>query len=53
MRRALQRAGLTYQVKTYEGVDHAFFNNTGPRYDEAAAADAYNLLLDWFDQYLA
>jgi carboxymethylenebutenolidase len=50
---ALQRAGLSYQVKTYEGVDHAFFNNTGPRYNEAAAADSYNLMLSWFGQYLA
>ena len=36
--------------KTFEGVDHAFFNDTGPRYDEAAATEAYALLLDWFGQ---
>jgi carboxymethylenebutenolidase len=50
---ALEQAGLTYQVKTYEGVDHAFFNDTGPRYDAAAATDSYNLMLSWYGQYLA
>jgi carboxymethylenebutenolidase len=50
---ALQRAGLTYQVKTFEGVDHAFFNDTGPRYNAAAANEAYALTLGWLQQYLA
>jgi carboxymethylenebutenolidase len=50
---ALEASGLTYKVKTFEGVDHAFFNDTGPRYDEAAATEAYALLLDWFGQHLA
>jgi carboxymethylenebutenolidase len=50
---ALEQAGLTYQVKTYEGVDHAFFNDTGPRYNAAAATDSYNLMLSWYGQYLA
>jgi carboxymethylenebutenolidase len=49
---ALQRAGLTYEVKTYPGVDHAFFNDTGPRYNRAAADDAYALTLSWFGAYL-
>ena len=45
---ALEVAGLTHEVKTFDGVDHAFFNDTGPRYDEAAATEAYALVLDWF-----
>jgi carboxymethylenebutenolidase len=49
---ALEAAGLTHEVRTFDGVDHAFFNDTGLRYDEAAATEAYALLLDWFDRYL-
>jgi carboxymethylenebutenolidase len=50
--RALDAAGLTYEIKVYPGADHAFFNDTGARYNEAAATDAYDRLLAWFDQYL-
>jgi carboxymethylenebutenolidase len=50
---ALQAAGLTYEVKTFPGADHAFFNDTGPRYDEAAATEAYDDLLAWFEEHLA
>ncbi|MGH8999452.1 MAG: dienelactone hydrolase family protein [Acidimicrobiia bacterium] len=50
---ALQAAGLTHEVKTYPGVMHAFFNDTGPRYDEAAATDAYTAVLDWFGRHLS
>jgi carboxymethylenebutenolidase len=49
---ALQRAGLTYEVKTYTGADHAFFNDTGPRYNAEAATQAYRAVLDWFERYL-
>jgi carboxymethylenebutenolidase len=50
---ALAAAGLTYEIKTYPGVDHAFFNDTGPRYSAAAAATAYTDLLAWFGKHLA
>ena len=50
---ALTRAALPHEVVTYPGVDHAFFNDTGPRYNAAAAADAYQRVLTWFDRYLA
>ena len=36
----------------FEGVDHAFFNDTGPRYDAEAATQAYQAMLDWFGQHL-
>jgi carboxymethylenebutenolidase len=49
---ALAAAGLTYQIRTFEGADHAFFNDTGRRYHPQAAAEAYAALLDWFDRYL-
>ena len=46
---ALEAAGLEHELRTFEGVDHAFFNDTGPRYDADAAAEAYAAMLDWFD----
>jgi carboxymethylenebutenolidase len=49
---ALEAAGLTHEVRTFDGVDHAFFNDTGPRYNEAAATEAYTLMLDWFSRNL-
>ena len=50
---ALKAAGLVHEVKTYDGVNHAFFNDTGERYDKAAADQAYTAVLDWFGRYLA
>jgi carboxymethylenebutenolidase len=50
---ALARAGLTHEIRTFPGVDHAFFNDTGPRYNERAASDAYAALLDWFERHLS
>ncbi|MEZ5408900.1 MAG: dienelactone hydrolase family protein [Acidimicrobiales bacterium] len=52
-RAALEAAGLTYEVEVFEGVDHAFFNDTGPRYDAEAASQAYDALLNWLGQHLA
>lgn len=51
-RAALEAAGLTYEVKVFEGVDHAFFNDTGPRYNAEAAGQAYDAVLNWFGQHL-
>ena len=52
-RAALRKAGLKHQIVTYPGVNHAFFNPTGSRYDPTAAAAAYKRMLGWFDTYLA
>jgi carboxymethylenebutenolidase len=49
---ALTAAGLAHELRVFEGVDHAFFNDTGPRYDAAAATEAYQAMLDWFGQHL-
>jgi carboxymethylenebutenolidase len=50
---ALEKAGLTHEVVTYDGAQHAFFNDTGPRYNAQAAAQARIKLLDWFGKHLA
>ncbi len=50
---ALERAGLTHEVRTFPGVDHAFFNDTGPRYGPAAATDAYQAVLGWLGRHAA
>jgi carboxymethylenebutenolidase len=52
-RAALRKAGLKHQIVTYPGVDHAFFNPTGSRYDPTAAAAAYKRMLSWFGTHLA
>jgi carboxymethylenebutenolidase len=52
-RAALQRAGLTHEIVTFQGAGHAFFNDTGPRYDADAAAEAYRRVTDWFGRHLA
>ena len=50
---ALQEAGLEYQIRTFAGADHAFFNDTGPRYNKQAATEAYDAMLAWFATHLA
>ena len=49
----LDRRGGPHQEKTYPGTQHAFFNDTGPRYNAGAATEAYKDLLAWFDKYLS
>ncbi len=49
---ALDRAGLVNEIVVEPNADHAFFNDTGPRYNAAASADAWQRLLDWFGRYL-
>lgn len=49
---ALQRAGLIHEVVVEPDADHAFFNDTGPRYNPAAAANAWSRVLDWLGRYV-
>ena len=35
-----------------QGANHGFHNDTTPRYDEAAAKEAWRHTLDWFNKYL-
>jgi carboxymethylenebutenolidase len=51
-RAALRKAGLRHQIVTVPGVDHAFFNPTGSRYDAAAASTAYRRMLGWFGKHV-
>lgn len=44
---ALAAAGVVHEIKTFDGVDHAFFNDTGQRYDEQAATEAWDDALNW------
>jgi carboxymethylenebutenolidase len=50
---ALDRAGLIHQLVVEPDADHAFFNDTGPRYNPVAAADAWRRLQDWFGRHLS
>ncbi len=51
---ALEKAGLTHELRTFPGTGHAFFNDTNPaRYNATQAAAAYQAVLDWFGRHLA
>ena len=50
---ALKKNNITYELYTYEGVNHAFHNNTSPtRYNEAAATLAWKRTIDFFKKYV-
>ncbi len=49
---AMERYGKTFEYKVYPGAGHAFNNDTGPNFNAAAARDAYQLSLDWFERYV-
>src|SRR5215471_1548420 len=49
---ALTAAGVTHEGHVYKGANHGFHNDTTPRYDEAAAKEAWQRTLDWFNKYL-
>lgn len=50
---ALKKAGTTYEAYVYPGTNHGFHNDSTPRYDQAAAALAWERTLGWFRKYLA
>jgi carboxymethylenebutenolidase len=49
---ALTQAKLPHEGHVYKGANHGFHNDTTPRYDEAAAKEAWQHTLDWFNKYL-
>jgi carboxymethylenebutenolidase len=49
---ALTEAHVTHEGHVYKGANHGFHNDTTPRYDEAAAKEAWQHTLDWFNKYL-
>jgi carboxymethylenebutenolidase len=48
----LTQAQVPHEGHIYKGANHGFHNETTPRYDEAAAEEAWQRTLDWFDKYL-
>jgi carboxymethylenebutenolidase len=51
---ALKKSGTRYELYMYDGVNHAFHNNTSAaRYNEAAAKLAWQRTLAFFEKYLA
>lgn len=49
---ALKQAEVQYQAYIYPGVQHAFNNDTTPRYDAAAAKLAWQRTIDFFNTHL-
>ena len=50
---ALQAHGVSYEMHVFEGTRHGFHNNSTPRYDEAAAAKAWDRTIGFFREHLA
>jgi carboxymethylenebutenolidase len=49
---ALKAAGATYERHLYAGTQHGFNNNTTPRYDAAAAKQAWDRTVAFFRKYV-
>ncbi|HLL41091.1 MAG TPA: dienelactone hydrolase family protein, partial [Rubrobacteraceae bacterium] len=49
---ALASAGKMYEMKVFDGANHAFFNDTGERFDPEAAEQAWSDTLNWFNEHL-
>jgi carboxymethylenebutenolidase len=50
---ALKANNKKYEVFEYKGAQHGFHNDTTPRYNEAAAKQAWQRTVDFFRQWLA
>jgi carboxymethylenebutenolidase len=49
---ALTAANVPHEGHIYKNANHGFHNDTTPRYDEAAAKEAWQHTLDWLEKYL-
>ena len=49
---ALKANGVRYEMHMYPNAQHAFHNDTTPRYDEAAAKLAWQRTADFFNKHL-
>jgi carboxymethylenebutenolidase len=49
---ALKAAGVKYTMHMYPGTQHGFNNDTTPRYDKAAAAEAWGRTIAFFNTTL-
>jgi carboxymethylenebutenolidase len=52
-RAALEKAGLVFELVTEPDANHAFFNDTGDRYNATAAGDAWRRVQEWLTKYVA
>lgn len=52
LEQALVEASVIHELKIYPGVNHAFHNDTGERYDEEQALQAWQDMLAWFEEHL-
>lgn len=52
LEQALIASGVTHQINVYPGANHAFHNDTGGRYVEEQATQAWVDMLAWFARYL-
>ncbi|TRO52213.1 dienelactone hydrolase family protein [Candidatus Bathyarchaeota archaeon] len=50
--KSLRKAGIEYEIYMYEVAQHAFFNDTSPRYNEAASKLAWKRTIDFFNKKL-
>ncbi len=50
---ALRANGVTHEMHMFEGTLHGFHNNSTPRYNEAAAALAWNRTIGFFREHLS
>ena len=49
---ALEAAGVTFEIVVYPDTQHAFNNDTGPRYNEEQALASWGDVTAWFEQYV-
>jgi carboxymethylenebutenolidase len=49
---ALEAARVPHQILTFTAADHAFFNDTGARFNAPAAEEAYRRVLGWYERFL-
>jgi carboxymethylenebutenolidase len=49
---ALEDAGVTFQINIYPDTQHAFHNDTSPRWNEEQALQAWSDTVAWFETYV-
>jgi len=49
---ALEQAGVTFEIQVYPDTQHAFHNDTSPRWNEEQALAAWNDTVAWFETYV-
>jgi carboxymethylenebutenolidase len=52
LRDSLAKTDVRNELKVYPGVNHAFHNDTGERYNQEQATAAWNDTLAWFGKYV-